>query len=897
MMKLASTTLAIQQVKHTLPLATTLAVAFSIGQPSPGQIPDNAPSHKEHIAEIFGVDEGFRFSPPSQVIQNSATDTSSLNQRPAAHRIISQNGRFRFKGTDERIRFFGVNLSAQTAFPPKDQAARLAQILASLGINIVRLHHLDNEWGRPYGDGSLWLPEGPHNQFNPETLDRLDYFVHQLKVHGIYCNLNLKVSKHLNESDGIDNPSSIPFTHQKRADRFDPDFIQHQKWFAETLLQHHNPYTELTYAQDPAIALIEISNENSIMHLWPDDPLGKELEKLGEPYASSLEKRWNKWLKQSYATHQALQTTWYPNSHKAPTPKTTAPWRTNQINEAKASVTPRSASEPRQGFRASVSESTGTAWHAQSLLPIESLAHGHSYTLTFTASSPSNQQIVVSLMADASYQNTGLNKHFKLTSDPKTYQAVFEVTKDTPTHLLAFSFGTSDGELQVSDIKFSTANANDPTGSLADGYTIPKAGASKNIWQDWLTFLADTDRAFSEDMRLLVRAMVGDKPIIDSQIQWGGTTAISREQPTQNNGSNFVDTHYYWQHPQFPKNAPWNTTKWSIKNTGMVEAMARGELGPLALAQYRIAKSPFSVSEIDQAAPSDWAIELVPVITTFAAAQDWDAVYWFDAGDPVNQTSLNNFFDHLNHVAKVGQWPAAARIFRQNLIPPTTATCTLHTPQPLWKHHQRFQDAWNHSTADADQPPLDALAAINHRLAITPDATASSVHRTIQSGDSPLGFSSNNGGLWIAESPLAVCIVGHLGDAPITAGGIMLQTSQASTPGDTPSSPSFGSISVVTLDGKPLVESKHILVTAISRAQNQAMGWNENRTSVGNQWGHGPMLVQTPEMTLKLPQGNLTAYPLSPDGSRRAPITLHSPGTRLTLSPTHQTIYYELVSE
>jgi len=45
---------------------------------------------------------------------------------------------------------------------------------------------------------------------------------------------------------------------------FDERLIELQKEYAQQLLGHLNPYTKLKYTDDPAVAIVEINNENSI---------------------------------------------------------------------------------------------------------------------------------------------------------------------------------------------------------------------------------------------------------------------------------------------------------------------------------------------------------------------------------------------------------------------------------------------------------------------------------------------------------------------------------------------------------------------------------------------------------------------------------------------------------
>ena len=101
---------------------------------------------------------------------------------------------------------------------------------------------------------------------SPAALERLDYFIFALKRNGIYADLNLHVSRgyghYHKDPAGHDGPNL-----DKIVDIFDPELITAQKKYASDLLQHLNAYTHLKYAEDPAVGIIEINNENSLF-MW-----------------------------------------------------------------------------------------------------------------------------------------------------------------------------------------------------------------------------------------------------------------------------------------------------------------------------------------------------------------------------------------------------------------------------------------------------------------------------------------------------------------------------------------------------------------------------------------------------------------------------------------------------
>ena len=72
------------------------------------------------------------------------------------------------------------------------------------------------------------------------------------------------------------------------------------------MLTHLNPYTKLTYAEDPAVALVEINNENGLIHTW----MSGDFDALPDVFALDLRKQWNQWLAQRFANTEALSNAW-----------------------------------------------------------------------------------------------------------------------------------------------------------------------------------------------------------------------------------------------------------------------------------------------------------------------------------------------------------------------------------------------------------------------------------------------------------------------------------------------------------------------------------------------------------------------------------------------------------
>jgi hypothetical protein len=227
-------------------------------------------------------------------------DLSRFLEKPAGEAgfIQIRNGHF-YTADGKRLRIWGVNLSGGACFPDKEDAPEVAAFFARYGINGVRFHFLDSRWGP---DKSIFdYEDATTRRFNPEQLDRFDFFVAELKKQGIYTNINLNVGRGFKPADGV--PESNHLGLAKAATLFNDRMIMLQKEYARQLLTHSNPYTGNRYIDEPAVIIVEIVNENSLVEAWFDDRItGKNYlnphtwSDTPPYYAMELTKKYNDWL-------------------------------------------------------------------------------------------------------------------------------------------------------------------------------------------------------------------------------------------------------------------------------------------------------------------------------------------------------------------------------------------------------------------------------------------------------------------------------------------------------------------------------------------------------------------------------------------------------------------------
>src|ERR1017187_9698951 len=226
----------------------------------------------------------------------SVADVSFLLDAPAGKTgFVHIQGGHLVTGAGKPLRLWGVHITdwsrGSVLLPPKEDAPMWAATLARFGVNCVRLHFLD--LAAPRGIIDATKPDS--RSFDPQQLDRLDYLFAELKKRGIYADLNLNVGRSYKAGDGVQDFERIQWG--KGLTLYDPRLIELEQEYARKLLTHPNPYTKLEYRNDPAIAIVEILNENGL-YLGFRAPTPY--------YDEELTKQYNDWLRQTLSS-AALQ--------------------------------------------------------------------------------------------------------------------------------------------------------------------------------------------------------------------------------------------------------------------------------------------------------------------------------------------------------------------------------------------------------------------------------------------------------------------------------------------------------------------------------------------------------------------------------------------------------------
>jgi hypothetical protein len=250
------------------------------------------PSQKYNLAEPGK----WNFEALPDIFSSTALlDLRSLNESVAGQsgfvRVAGdQSGKY-ILGDGTPVRFWGVNVGNNGS----DYASlsQQAKFLAKRGVNLVRYFHQ--------------LPTSDPNNINavdPAYIEGAQRTVAAFKQEGIYTEFGLyyELTFTIRKEWGVDGYTN-DVTGPSEILMFDEKLKAAYKEWVRQLFTATNAYTGLTLAQDPAVAIIEIQNEDSFL-FWTDPTTFPPAER------EKLESKFGAFLLAKYGSLAAAQTAW-----------------------------------------------------------------------------------------------------------------------------------------------------------------------------------------------------------------------------------------------------------------------------------------------------------------------------------------------------------------------------------------------------------------------------------------------------------------------------------------------------------------------------------------------------------------------------------------------------------
>ena len=809
------------------------------------------------------------------------------------------------------IRFWGTNTVYEACFPEsREKAERVAARLARLGINCVRLHHMDS--------GSIW--EGSPNKtiLSPEKLRRLDDFIYCLKQHGIYVDINLHVSREFGAEEGFGPEAAHLPKFGKGINQFEPRMIELQKKYARDLLTHVNTYTGLAYTDEPAVAFIEINNENSLLNRWRYGTL----DNLPGPYAATFGDLWNDWLRAKYGTTEALHEAWDVGSaslgaetlgdteFRAAAARGQTAWRLQLDETMRATDEMTHGGPDGQPARRITIRDVGHGSFLPQLLHADlAVTRGQTYTLSFRLRSDEPGAVTVNCMMNhAPWGKLGLDVKLDTDASWRRHTLTFIAGRDDEQARIT-AIMPAPGVYEFADVSLRPGGVAGPGPEqrLEDRSVALVRRTDYRVTprqlHDFVDFVYAAEQDYWDGMYGYIRNDLKAQAIVSG-------TQLSASPVFIQSRLDYIDSHEYWHHPTFPEGRSWDkSSAWFVRNQALVNDPA-GCVGRLA--SRRVIGMAYTVSEYDHPDPNQFTAEGFPILSAMAAFQDWAGVFSFAHSHDTDYEPdyMTGFFCFKASPHKLVHMPACVAMFRRGDV--ATAMSVIAAPITAEQERGLLHEVPDPTRLVTDSFGLDSRRALRHGIGLKlledvaetggvpplPEASENSV-------EGPRRFVSDTGqmvwditragrGVFTVSSPRTRLFTGFADGRQFDLGGLKLSAIGCETGAAT--------ISAVCIDGADLTMPGRVLIAASGTARNTGAILEKlgaDGVSLRKSWGKGPVLCEgiTATVGLPVPPERLTAYALDGDGRRVAPVPVISGGggASLMLSPRYRTLWYEVL--
>ena len=706
---------------------------------------------------------------------------------------------------DTRVRFFGVNLSFGGNFPSAQDAPRVARRLRRLGVNLVRLHHMDSAtWARPENAEAI-ITTAPYPTLNPLAVSRLRGFLDALKQEGVYINLNLHVGYQFRPAvDGVPElPGAAMPDQSKPLHIFHWRMVGLQQEYARKLID------ELALGDDPVLAMVEISNESSLVRSWQAGELDSVL--VGE-YRSTLQERWNAFLRARYSSTESLRAVWGTGGAQGPEllANTTSSWIAEVHSPSRATLT---AAFENGVLVARVQVHQGGHW-----INIKQVGFSLDPAQTYKAVIEVRADLAAGQSRDAYWEvkedrspwRTLTGRTIQISSEWRKYEMVvrppFAVQGIGRFSVDVQNLAGTTAYLRNSTLRSETVGLL-PGESLEQGnigLVDGSRAASRPQTRDYIEFLADQDRTYLSLILGVIRERAGALvPVTGTQVNWGGGPIAYDSQREMS----YNDSHFYEDHYQFPR-TPWDSRDWRINDSSFT---GRGlqELQNTAVLRER--DRPFTVSEFNQPWPNTKAAEVDPVLAAAAAFQDWDAIlhysyshsHNYDHGQP---GGFDLIFD-LTKLPVIGQ---AAWLFRSGAVQSGREPVDVPLANDFRVDAALAGRLWDLTALFRDVLGIDPNVIFRHPLRMVRDDSGTVPERARQAPPRPIPSDTGeltydpDQGRYLIHSRFAAAVIGRLAQG-IAAGPLAVQLAESAR--------GFAVIVLTPADGKPLEQSRRWLLS------------------------------------------------------------------------------------
>jgi hypothetical protein len=766
--------------------------------------------------------------------------------------ILTNDGHLGF-ADGSRLRLVGTTLQWFSIFPDSANAITIARRLKALGINCVRLNTFDVSAWPPVSIFRSGTNTTLQDGLDPVQMAKFDWFMHQLRQHGIFYVFTFQSTWTPRAGDGVLQPDStgwgarVPLLFNRRIQQIHRDVMR-------AMLTHVNEFTKLAYKDDPALAYVIAAEDASPIAFWlytndiiRPNPTAASTS-TGIQHVAYVDSLWNAWLENTYKTDAVLASAWQS------TPKSTqniiqngdfedpfsAAWVLNiNTTTGAQALFQFSDADKQQGassgrVRINKIDPTKASYMIQLVQRLPVMRHLQTYELSYWAKTTpqrkSREVFLYVFNGTSPYNSYGLAQTVSITSEWKKYSYTFTSTvTDSTTPALGFFMGSDSGDVYLDDVQLREANK----GGMRSGESLTKKNIRMSSMLDGEITVGrskDNARFVYENFRSMltnVRRMVRDT--LKSQVLLCPTSRLV----------GFYELDAVREYDVF------SSVEW-LSDANTVSANPYG--GYLyGHAQVRPKGKAFVMSHASVQFPRAYASELMAHYPAYAGLQDWDGVFFSVYSDNGRVGSIsvdsNDAWMLRNKPNIVSMFPWTASLIRRGAVEPSPKELVIeHTAESVTLPRFHMQTPFGLSVSTDQRIPLFRRVSISQELKqqssflphLEVSALAGDVDLAALDAENGQIYRDATKGIMRIETPTHAAVMGPLSGQIITMAGLSVEQTTAAP---------HALVAVASQTLKPFAESERSLLTISTRALNAGAAFDATNLNLTS-WGKGPVQME-----------------------------------------------------